>query len=372
MDTILAHNTSGFTLQLDDFNSGVGQKALDVLERRHKKQVGGIYHISGQGKIIVIGDLHEQVDILLDVFAHIQENPKLNLDKNKDNKIVLLGDIISPTKSILTQTSPLGLDNALPEWLRGDPIIRVTSWLIANYPNQFFIINGNHEVGLALGSLLQNNSRTPYHPLLFQEILSSHHMGAASVINHQHMTKRVMLSPMLIQIDMSNGQKYMLGHTPGCLEFPDLTEILNTKDWMSWIRPGNNNVLFNVFIGHGNIDEQTTLNMRKQLNSDIFFFGHAAPEGMLSAYASKRLLKTDGYDGAIGFNSGGGCYVDSQTRTQHSGYIILDCDTYNHSVIAMSDIQTKHHCTDLAISACKISAEGDWKKQWINILKVIC
>ena len=90
MEHILSHNKIDFTLSHDDFNSTVGQKALDILKERHKKQVGGIFHINGKGKIFIIGDLHEQVDILLDIFEHIQSNQKQILTKTKTIKLYYL------------------------------------------------------------------------------------------------------------------------------------------------------------------------------------------------------------------------------------------------------------------------------------------
>ena len=203
-------------------------------------------------------------------------------------------------------------------------------------------------------------------------MLSSHYLGASPATLYEHMTLRVALSPMLIKIVSPRQETYMFMHSPGNVEMPGMPEILASSDWMHWIRPHTDNKLFNIFMGHGNISKEPMLQTCNKLSADYLCFGHAAPGGLLSALATKRLIKTDSHPGAIGFNTGSSCYVDSQTRTIHSGYIILDTMTHEHTAVDMTQVNTRHPCSDLALQAAQIPHSESWKTQWMTTLKHIC
>ena len=323
--------------------------------------------IPASGKIFIIGDLHEQVDILLDIFAHIQSNPETNLDANPQNKIILLGDIITPTKSFLSSNTVLGLNQANPDYLRGDIIVRAITMLISLYPNQIIPINGNHELGFYIGTKLETSSNVPYHPSLFQDILSSHPIGSASIENYKFYSQMIELLPMIVFIQGQN-QRYALMHSPGSLPLPTDYELKAANHIAAWTTSRSDTYL-NVLKGHGSISK--TNEYAKALGASKLFFGHAAPDGLLLAMAEKRWIKADTNPGALGFNNCNGCFVDSQTRTIHSGYIALDFDNNEERVINMTNISEQHPASQLALQATQIPKPKDWSKKWQYIIRTL-
>ena len=364
MKDIFLKQNGHLLLSHADFNTTIGKSALAELRR---KQYQCATTIPASGKIFIIGDLHEQVDILLDIFAHIQSNPENNLNTNPQNKIILLGDIITPTKSFLSSDTILGLAHANPDQLRGDIIVRAIITLISLYPNQIIPINGNHEIGFYIGTKLETNINMPYHPSLFQDVLSSHPIGSASIENYKFFAQAIELLPMIVFLQNKN-RRYALMHSPGSLPMPTEQDLKQTKHILDWTT-SKSNVFLNIFKGHGNINK--TQDYAKALNANKIFFGHAAPDGLLLAITEKRWNKIDNNPGALGFNNKNGCFVDSQTRTIHSGYIILDFDNNKETVINMTNIVQQHPDSQLALQATQIPKPPNWSKKWQYIIRTL-
>lgn len=364
MHHIFQIKDNALLLHHQEFNQTIGQCALVELRR---KAYGCITTVQASGKIFIIGDLHEQVDILLDIFAHIQSIPDNNLDLNPNNKIIFLGDIITPTKSFLSTDTVVGLNHANPDTLRGDSITRAIISLIARYPNQIIPINGNHEMGFYLSSLLEKRPRYCYHPLLLQDVLSSHPIGSASVQNYKFYTQIIELLPMAILIQQQ-AQQHLVMHSPGAFPLPTCQELFNTKHITDWLSP-KTDIFLNVLRGHGDITK--IHEYAKHFDVNTIFFGHAAPDGLSIATKERRWNKTDNNSGALGFGNASACFVDSQTRTHHSGYICLDFINNKKSVTPMPSITTKHSCSESALKATLIPKPPEWSKQWQYITKTL-
>lgn len=330
-----------------------------------RKGYGSVTSIPASGKIFIIGDLHEQVDILLDIFEHIQSNQDTCLDLNPDNKIIFTGDIITPTKSFLSSDSVLGLDNADPQCFRGDSIVRAITMLLALYPNQVIPINGNHEIGFYLGTHLEKYPCTKYHPSLFQDILSSHYAGSASIENHTLYAQIIEHLPLAVFIQQQ-AHRHLIIHSPGSHTLPSEQELLQTRNILDWV---NNSRYIDIIKGHGDITK--VQEHAKQLGAQSMFFGHAAPDGLLMAMAEKRWLKKDNDNSALGFDKQNNCFVDSQTRTMHSGYVCLDFDNDRNYVIPMTSINTHHHCSALALQATRLPKPKSWSTKWQHIMKTL-
>lgn len=361
MQHIFQTTGSGLLLSNQEFNATIGEIALAALRRR---RYSCVTTIPATGKIFIIGDLHEQVDILLDIFNHIQANPETSLELNPNNKIILLGDLITPTKSFLSSNTVLGLDQADPDHLRGDIMVRAITMLIALYPDQIIPINGNHELGFYLGVLLEREPNLNYHPLLLQDILSSHHIGSASISNYKFYAQVIETLPMMVFIQKPK-ERYVIMHSPGAHPLPTEQQLLQTKYILDWTTPKTEAYL-NVTKGHGNINQLQEY--AQALNASKLFFGHAAPDGLIMAAAEQRWIKTDNNPGVLGFN-GAGCFVDSQTRTIHSGYISLDFDNNQEAVITMPSIISKHPESQLALQATQIQKPQDWSTKWQKVIK---
>lgn len=311
---ILATDDKGnFKMSNAEFNKQVVSHAVKKLQDARKAGImeGGVMRLPKQGKLIVVGDLHEQATNLTAILA------KAQLDKNPNTKIILLGDIVSGSKT-----------SDKDETGGGDSMHRVISWLQARYPDQVFAVNGNHEMGMMAGvEKMKGGSKA-------SKALGR--MEARNFSDKQQVISRIKESPLIIQIgDKAKGEyTRTFQHSPG--------NSGNTLDINSVAKLDTPEKRFakatNVFEGKKLVDKQSMEELNKQNKSDMTYFGHISPEIVAKGIndGSVKPLETNG---VVAKFKGGGTFVDSQTKKSGIVEINLDKDSAPEKIVSLNNLR---------------------------------
>jgi len=140
---LLMRNKDGsYKLSDKQFAKQVLDKVNTNLDKQRQAGsiTGGVQHITGNGKTVVVGDLHNQITNLVASVKGAQ------LDKFPNNKVILIGDILSVAK-VPNPSNKAEQANAD----QTADMLRVVSYLKARYPEQVLSVSGNHEMNMASG-----------------------------------------------------------------------------------------------------------------------------------------------------------------------------------------------------------------------------
>ena len=300
-----------------------------------------------KGKAFVIGDIHSNAQNLLAILQQIQSNNSTNLDKNKDNKIVILGD----TRSI----NRAAADNALKsdlDTMHGEAVQRFLMLLQARYPDQVHVLNGNHDMYIHGFINQRNNSwklsdEDQQHNIDTwgipgKSVQSGDGAGIGSGISNEDLNYRhIGLSPLMIRIgDAKNGETVRIfQHSPGQANQPTPDDIEKMTDQVK-----RHEEAMSIYAGHGGLTERALSDLNRRLGSNKIYFGHIGPPPMLRKLVGNEIEKLDrDKTNPVGELKGGGVYVDSQTHNM-SGFveIDLDNDAAPEKVHRMDDVLKKY------------------------------
>ena len=390
-----------FTMSDDDFNKEIGDTVIENMkEQKAQLQEGQVRTLPNTGKVIVIGDLHEQGDNLVAILKDIQDNPKTNLDNNPDVKILFLGDVFSTTKSQPDGYQKPISGNDILNKTYSEVTNRLLTLLLAKYPDQIHTVVGNHDLGIITGNLYNSdpNFKLPEElsnadkdaiandPSLSQDekdiklklaqqyddvrtnllvdAQSAYGLTTAAMTNNEHAVQKLQNSAIaVITGDKAKGEKVRLFiHSPlggaltpgldGLKSAAEIEDILKSND------PVKLAALSTMFSGHGNLrspqEIQATLN---RLGVDEIYFGHVDPTGLISQtddstranpkykvdadgnyILSDGFNKTDNIKSPIGSIDGGAHLIDSQHKNQLSGYMVVDLDNDSDGLKQMTDV----------------------------------
>jgi hypothetical protein len=318
-DSILAKDANGnFKISNKEFEKQVVNHVVAKLQdaRAAGLMKGGLLRLPKSGKAFVIGDLHEQTPNLTAVLREAQ------LDKNPDTKLIFLGDILSGTKS--------GESSAVMS--HDDSMHRIISWLQARYPDQIFVINGNHEMHI-MGSVkgVDVPIEASYSAYLAP-------MEAMKYSDPEQVVKRVAESPLMIQIgDKSKGElTRTFQHSPGQDRKIDLEQVEGLDDVTSRYQRG-----IGIFDGEESLEEKHMQDLNKVNRSDLTYFGHVAPSTVARRLEDEDIVPVES-KGLVMKVKGGGIYVDSQTMDSGIVEIDLDKDSAKEKMTTFTELHEKH------------------------------
>jgi len=356
MFTLDANNN--FTMSDQEFNDRIGDMVVQNMKDQNATNMTGVVKtLPNTGKIIVIGDTHEQTDNIIHILNDIQSNPETNLDLNPDTKIVFLGDLLSGSKA--------GDPNALvadrqTQNQTGEVSNRLMTLLMAKYPDQIHSIMGNHDLGILIGdkyvqdqtyklpeygkadidAIQQDPSLsdaekqrkinmiknyTENREMMLTDAQSSHPRATLSASNEQHIVDKLKQTPGVIIVgDKTKGEKVrMFVHSPPTANLDNLDNFKNNT-YDNYLDNPIATLFDHMVRSPGATDTATMRAALNKLGVDEVYFGHLAPKTMEQAITNNHFKKTDGVNSPVGQNDGGGNYVDSQTRTERSGYMVID------------------------------------------------
>ena len=357
-----------FTLSDDDFNKEIGDLVIENMKKQNaQNQQGVLKTLPNTGKVIVIGDLHEQSDNLLSILKDIQSNPETNLDKNPDVKIMFLGDIFSGNK-----TGP----NSRVGHQDGELINRLTTLLMAKYPDQIHSIMGNHDMGIITGEKYINDPTFKLkefsltekdqikndpnltqdekdkllsylddydikRSMMLSDAASSHPDSTGATTNKKHMVEKINNTPLATVIgDKSKGETVRLFvHSPPSNHMPELN-ILKNASSVQDVADDPQNALLTIMMGEPDIvkNPKKLRALLDKMGVDEIYFGHFGTHSLMDN-GKPILNKTDNVlDSPLGSFEGGGNYIDSQGKDSNSGYMIVDLDKDVSSSKKMSNV----------------------------------
>lgn len=391
-----------FALNDADFNKAIGDTVVNNMrEQKAQTQQGSLQTLPNTGKVIVIGDLHDQGDNLLAILQDIQDNPDTNLDKNPDVKILFLGDFFSIPKATIgaDTTPPLSAGNVAGK-AHSEATNRLLTLLMAKYPDQIHGVAGNHDFGI-LTANLYNNDKTFKLPELttdqkkaidndpnlspeekqikaqlaekYDELRAKLLLDAqttsgittGTMSNNEHAVQKINTTPVAILMgDKAKGEKVRLfihsaldGDLTPSLD--ELKNITNPEDILKEKDPLKLATISRLFRGDNTArDPQTIHDTLARLGVDEIYFGHLDPYGLIQKThdsATKRnvvdkdtdgnyileVKKTDNIKSPVGAIAGGANLADSQNQNALSGYIVVDLDNDSQSTKLMSDVMQK-------------------------------
>lgn len=386
-----------FAMSDDEFNKAVGDTVIENLKARKANMEGQVETLPNKGKVIIIGDLHEQTDNLLTILKDIQANPETNLDKNPDVKILFLGDVFSTTKpEVGSEPLPISGDKILDKSY-SEVTNRLLTMLMAKYPDQIHSVMGNHDIGILTANLYKQDlnfklapslnkaelNQIDNDPSLSQEEknikkqLGAHYQDSREILltdaqsasgfvtgamtNNEHAVAKIQNEAMAVIIgDKSKGEKVRLfihsplggDLTPG---LDGLKRLQNVEDLLK--NPDSFTVaaIQTLFAGHGGVRNPDEIKKTlERLGVDEIYFGHMNPKGLMEKIDEDNpslgyqkdangnyvlgVNKTDNVNSPIGSIEGGAHLIDSQTKDDASGYMVLDLDNDTKDTRLMPDV----------------------------------
>jgi hypothetical protein len=332
-------STGKSSMSNDEFNREIGDQLVKNLEsqRASGEIQGGLQQIEKKGRGFVVGDVHNNIQNLAAILHRIQSDPSTNLDNNPDNKIIFLGDTISPSKE-----GPANAIDSSGAPLHGEAMQRFITWLRVRYPNQVLMINGNHDMFYYAGARerIAGSPIPNLHPVAEMQTMLWGMQEVNGLNNDAHHHARLGLTPIMIRVgDASKGEKVRIfQHAPGDDNSPTPDEVAKMQDPEARVNEG-----LGTYNGHGAINQQGFLDRNKRFGSNQIYFGHLVASSMRDKVKSGGIAKTDKTDqsdGAIGELEGGGVFVDSQLHDDRSGFIEInfDDDTAPEKVHRMTDV----------------------------------
>lgn len=386
-----------FAMSDDEFNKAVGDTVIENLKARKANMEGQVETLPNKGKVIIIGDLHEQNDNLLAILKDIQANPETNLDNNPDVKILFLGDVFSTTKPEVGSTpAPISGDN-IKDKSYSEVTNRLLTMLMAKYPDQIHSVMGNHDIGVLTANLYNQdpNYKLAEAPdkaaldaidndpnlsqeekdlkkrlgehyedsrnMLLTDAQSSSGLTTGAMTNNEHAVAKIQNEAMAVVIgDKSKGEKVRLFiHSPlGGDLTPGLDGLKGLQSVETLLKnpdPITVAALQTLFAGHGNVRNPDEIKKTlERLGVDEVYFGHMNPKGLMEKVDKRQpqlgyqkdasgnyvlgVNKTDGINSPIGSIEGGAHLIDSQSKGDTSGYMVLDLDNDTKDTRLMSDV----------------------------------
>lgn len=345
---VIDANTGKFKMSNAEFNQSIGQYLISHLNDKHiKGQIKGVVEtIPKSGRGFVIGDLHNNIQNLVAIMGKIQKNKETNLDKNPNNKIIFLGDMLSTGKE-----SPRNLPAFPRGGLWGESLQRYITWLRVRYPDQVFVLNGNHEVdyhGRAHEDLKKPGQLAYSDPVREAMIQLSGSQDHNGLDNDELHYEQINLTPLVITAgNRAKGEKTrVFQHAPnsavGYKTIAELESFNNPltrfDEAVEYYKPDEDE-----------LDEASNIARRQPMAADLIYCGHLSSRTMNNAITRGDAVKTDTSPGLVGEYKGGVVYVDSQAEDERSGYVEIDFDNDNvpDKTYTMKEVLRNHHPSKL-------------------------
>lgn len=325
-------SSGNFVVDDKQFNAEMGNMVIENMKKQRSDGVrkGGVTFLPNKGKVFLLGDTHERYDNVLAIYDKIQSDPSTNLDSNPDNKIVLNGDAFSMSKEG-QENGQIGARDSL----RGEAMLRLLTYLMARHPDQVFMTNGNHEMGvlLALKSRQdpswqsQRSSGNNFKDLPREQL---------GVSNIELLVNLIKNNGIAVAIgDKSKGETArLITHTAGeRFEHVPAVEMAKEEDPMEWREK-----YYSVYNGWSDLEPVGLQRSTSETGSDKRYFGHVAPSVMKRFMDGGEAEATESRETPVGAYNGGGVFVDTQTGGAKSGYVEIDLDKDKDTVHTMKDV----------------------------------
>jgi hypothetical protein len=356
-----------FEMNDESFNKELGDLVINNMKEQRNNGVrkGAVTFLPNKGKAFILGDTHERFDNVIAIYEQIQSNAGTNLDMNPDNKIILNGDAFSMSKEG-QENGQVGSRGSL----RGEAMLRLLTYLMARHPDQVFMTNGNHEMGvlLALKSRQDPSWRSVRSSGNNFKDLPREQLGVSNI-------------KLLIDLIQNNGLAVAIGdkskgetariitHTAGeNREQPTAAEMANESDPMQWREK-----YYPVYNGWSDLTPAGLQKGISKTGSDKRYFGHVDPSTM-KEFMGDDAEAVDDRQTPVGAYKGGGVFVDTQTGGKNSGYIEVDLDKDHDTVHRMDEVFANYSPGKLheaiakvaQMSVAKSTTPDDEKTRWLK------
>lgn len=341
----------GFAMSDEEFNKEIGNTVIQNMQKQRDSGVrkGGLIELPNKGKTFVIGDSHERFDNVLAIFQQIQSGAETNLDQNPDNKIVFNGDAIFPSKKHEEQ---LGKKDSL----RGEGMLRLIGFLMARYPDQVFMTNGNHEMGALYDIKVKEDPAWQSKQPNYNGLGHDDPREGLGISNIKFALDLIKNNGIMVKIgDKEKGEPVrIIAHAAGPdmshgkVPFnPHFTQVAAENDPMEWREK-----FYSIYDGWSELNPQFYEKIRKQMGADKVYFGHVAPTTMQKLMKRGESPAIEKRNSPVGEFKGGGVFVDSQTNSDLSGYIEIDLDANKETTHTMDKVLA-HYKPDKMFEALK-------------------
>ena len=318
---VLAVDANGkFKMSDAEFDKQVVKHVVGKLQQARDLGImrGGAMRLPKTGKAIIVGDVHGQVPNLTAILKEAQ------LDKNPTTKLIFMGDMLAPSKEITPESVNIPANS----------VHRIISWLQARYPDQIFVINGNHEMHMmADAKKIEIPPDAPWSAYL-GVVDARHFPDVNQVVN------RIAESPLIIQIgDKDKGElTRTFQHSPGRAQGGHgLKQVEGMNTPKERYTEG-----MDIFDNENSLDAKAMKELNKRNKSDLTYFGHISPTTMQRSIADGRVKPIEA-QGSVVKVDGGGVYIDSQTMRGGVLEINLDKDAVSEKIIPLAQLHDKHN-----------------------------